>query len=383
MLSRRTFLSALGATSVGAAAILPALDRRALASDAARSAARVAPRPVLADLILLDKNENPAGPFPSARRAIEAAFPSAGRYPGAAEGALREALAAQHRVRSDQIVLGCGSTEVLELATREFTSGSRALVTAVPSFENPAALAAFLGRPVRSVPVTGTLHLDLDAMAAAARGAGLVFVCNPNNPTGTVHEAAAVREFIGRVRRESPDTYILVDEAYHEYVDLPGYATMIPETRDDHVVVVRTFSKVFGMAGVRVGYAVTTPRTASRLSQVRWDTALSRLAIAGAIGSLGDAAALAAERRRNGDVRAATVRWFTERGFAPAPSHTNFVFVDIKRPVQPVIAACFDKGVAVGRPFPPLLTHLRLSVGTRDEMTRALAALGAVLQVRG
>jgi histidinol-phosphate aminotransferase len=150
----------------------------------------------------------------------------------------------------------------------------------------------------------------------------------------------------------------------------------MPETRDPHVIVVRTFSKVFGMAGVRVGYAVAAPETAARLSEIRWDTALNRLAIAGALAAIGDTAALAAEQRRNRDARASVMNWFRSRGLAPAESNTNFVFVDIKRGVQPVIAACFNKGVAVGRPFPPLLSHLRVSIGTQAEMDAALRALG-------
>jgi histidinol-phosphate aminotransferase len=307
------------------------------------------------------------------------AMAEAGRYPGNAAAGLTTALAKAHGVAENQIVVGCGSTEILRLCTERFTTAMRGLVAAHPTFEDPAFIAGRLGRPVAAVPVTRSLALDLDAMATAARGAGLVFLCNPNNPTSTVHGAAAVRDFIARVRRTSPDTMILVDEAYHEYGDDPAYATMMPEIRDPHVIVSRTFSKVYGMAGVRVGYAVAAPDTARVLTEWKLDSAVNQFAVAGALASLRDSAATQAEQRRNREVRARVTQWFTGRGFTVAPSQTNFVFADIKRDVRPVIASCLNRGVAVGRPFPPLETHLRLSIGTQGEIDRALAVLAAVL----
>jgi histidinol-phosphate aminotransferase len=369
---RRRFLTSVGAGAASLAAFPVVEGWRT-------DAARVLAQPQTAPLIRLDKNENPAGPFPSARRAITEAMAEAGRYPGGAAAGLTTALARAHGVGENQIVLGCGSTEILRLCTERFTTSTRGLVAAHPTFEDPAFVAGRLGRPVKSVPVTRSLALDLDAMAVAARGAGLVFLCNPNNPTSTVHGAAAVRDFIARVRRTSPDTMILVDEAYHEYVDDPSYATMMPEIRDPHIIVARTFSKVYGMAGVRVGYAVAAPDTANALAERKLDSAVNQFAVAGAVASLRDTAAMQAEQRRNRTVRGRVMQWFAGRGFTAAPSQTNFVFVGIKRDVRPVIAACLDRGVAVGRPFPPLETHLRLSIGTQAEIDKALEVLGSVL----
>lgn len=368
--NRRGFLASIGAGAAGTA-LLPGLD---VAWAASPGVARQD-----TGLVRLDKNENPAGPFPSARRAIAEAMSEAGRYPGNAAAALTQAVARSHGIASDRVVLGCGSSEILKVCTEKFTSPQRALVSARPTFEDPAFIAERLGHRVAQVPVTGTLGLDLDAMARAARGAGLVFLCNPNNPTSTVHGAEAVRSFIARVRRESPETYILVDEAYHEYVADPSYATMIPETRDEHVIVSRTFSKVFGMAGLRVGYAVASGQTAATLAAWRLDASVNQLAIAAARASLDDSAAVAAERQRNSEVRTLVTRWFAERGFTGPQSHTNFVFVNIRRDVRPVIAGCLAERVAVGRPFPPLETHLRVSVGTEAETRRALDVLGRVL----
>jgi histidinol-phosphate aminotransferase len=172
---------------------------------------------------------------------------------------------------------------------------------------------------------------------------------------------------------------ILVDEAYHEYVDDASYSTMVPETRDPNVIVSRTFSKVYGMAGLRVGYAVAAPATAATLAAWRLDAGVNRLGIAAALASLADEDGVRAERRRNATVRTTVTRWFAARGLTGPRSHTNFVFVDIKRDVRPVIAACLSRGVAVGRPFPPLDSHLRISIGTATEIDRALNVLGAVL----
>jgi histidinol-phosphate aminotransferase len=370
MLDRRDFLSALGGSA--AAAMLP-LDHFRVGDVPVRTT-----RP-LADVVRLDKNENPAGPFESARRAMVAAMGEAGRYPSIREVPLVDALAKLHGVKREQIVLGCGSSEILKLCTERLTTRARGLVTAHPTFETPSFVAGLLGHPVTAVPVTGSMQLDLDAMAAAARGAGMVFLCNPNNPTGTVHGAAAVRAFIARVRRESPQTYVLVDEAYHEYVDDPGYASMIPETRSGRVLVSRTFSKVFGMAGVRVGYAVASEETASALQPWRVDSAVSQFASAGALASLADTAAIRAEQARNRTQRARVTAWFTSRGYTVSRSDANFVFAHIRREVGPVIAECLRQGVAVGRPFPPLTDRLRLTIGSEADLTTALGVLAKVL----
>jgi len=373
---RRSFLAALGAGAAGVA-VFPGIGER---HGSLLAAADLRPRPALEGLIRLDRNENPAGPFPSARRALAEAVIEAGRYPYGAESELATAIARFHGVQREQVVLGCGSGEILRLCTDRFTSQTRPLVAAHPTFETPGSFATQLERPVTRVPVTRNLELDLDAMAEASHGAGLVFLCNPNNPTGTVHGAEPVRSFLARVGRASPETMILVDEAYHEYVGDPTYASMVPETRDRRVIVSRTFSKVFGMAGMRVGYAIAAPETARILAQWRLTAGINQLAAAAARASLDDLEATRAEQDRNGSVRASVTRWFEERGFRGSASGTNFVFVDIGRDVQRVIADCFASGVAVGRPFPPLTTHLRVSIGTREEMDVALEVIGRVLQ---
>jgi histidinol-phosphate aminotransferase len=352
--------------------------------EAATGGGAVASAPRDPAEIHIDSNENPLGPGPAALEALFRAFPDAGRYPTNARPStadLREAISRRLSVRPENIALGSGSWELLRTAVRLYTSSARALVTAAPTFEQPEFMAGQLGVPVKKVPVDRDGRLDLERMAQAARWAGLVFFCNPNNPTGAVHSAKAVAEFVGRVGRESPETAILVDEAYHDYVTDPGYATALPLALEHpNVLVTRTLSKAYGMAGLRVGYAVAQPRTVEALS--RWAITFnqSSLGLAAAIAALGDPAHIEAERARNAAVRLYTTGVFRDLGFRVMPSETNFVFVEIGRPAKAFQDSCAKQKVMVGREFPPLeKTCARISLGTLDEMKRASEVFSSVL----
>ncbi|HET6898921.1 MAG TPA: aminotransferase class I/II-fold pyridoxal phosphate-dependent enzyme, partial [Vicinamibacteria bacterium] len=214
--SRRSFL---GALKPGGVALSPAFI--AARGREASTAGATNPAPDAASAILLDSNENPLGPGPAAMDALTRAFVDAGRYPTNARpnmADLRAAIASRVSVKPENVALGAGSWEILRTSVRLYTSSSRHLVTAAPSFENPERMAEQLGVGVRRVPVGKDGRLDLEAMAQAAKWAGLIFFCNPNNPTSTLHPAKAVAEFVARVHKESPDTTILIDEAYHDYV---------------------------------------------------------------------------------------------------------------------------------------------------------------------
>ena len=379
-LSRRSFLNAagLGEPTPMSAALVAARGREAAVAEA-----KDAPEADAAT-IKIDSNENPLGPGRAAMAALVGAFPDAGRYPTNARpsmGDLRDTIARKFAVRSENVALGSGSWELLRTAVRLYTSSSRHLVTASPSFENPEQMAAQLGVPVKRVPVDKDGRLDLDGMARAARWAGLVFFCNPNNPTGALHPAKAVAEFVGRVRRESPDTAILIDEAYHDYVTDPAYATGLPLALENpNVFITRTLSKAYGMAGLRVGYAVGQTRTIEAFS--RWAITFNQnsLTVAAAVASLEDPAHIEAERARNLEVRKVTTSVFQGLGFKVLPSEANFLFVDIGRPAREFKEACAKHKVMVGRDFPPLeKTHARISLGTMDEMKRANDVFAKVL----
>jgi histidinol-phosphate aminotransferase len=372
--SRRSFVSSLGLGGAGLlaapaligrgreSAVTPWIDGSPYASATTQQGA----------LIRLDSNENPNGPSARALQALRGALGEANRYPDRPEEELMAAIAKEHGVGADHVVLGCGSGETLRQCVEAYTSPTAGLVTASPTFENPERFARLLGHPVVTVPVDARLRIDLDAMAAASKGAGLVFLCNPNNPTATVHGEAGVRAFIAKIRAASPNTMILVDEAYHEYVEDPSYRTAIPMVANDpNVIVSRTFSKVFGMAGLRVGYAVAHPETARRLSAFRLGSGVNVLAATAAIASVSDGAHVREEQRKNREAKAMTRAFFEKAGYTVGPSDTNFIMVDLKRDPAPVRRVCREAGVAVGRPFPPLTNWLRISVGTMDEMQRA------------
>jgi histidinol-phosphate aminotransferase len=304
----------------------------------------------------------------------------ANRYPHRAGRVLNEEIGALYGARAENVALGCGSGEILRMSVDAFTSSTRGLVAGLPTFESPAGRARQLGRPLSEVPVDSKLQLDLGGMLARAKEAGLIFVCNPNNPTGGLHNAKTITAFIDDVMKASPDAVILVDEAYHDYVEDPAYATTAPIALDNpRVIVARTFSKAYGLAGVRLGYAVGQPATIRRLSEWALGNSVSMLAFHAGRGSLAARGGLGAERARNTEVRRFTVKTFTDLGFTVAPSEANFIFVDVRRNAREFQSACRAKGIAVGRPFPPLDNWARVSVGTMDEMKKAASVFKDVL----
>jgi histidinol-phosphate aminotransferase len=316
--------------------------------------------------------------------AMRQAFADAGRYPTNARPSsadLRTTIARRLSVPPENVALGAGSWELLRTAVRLYASSSRHLVTAAPSFEQPERMADQLGIGVRRVPVARDGRLDLEQMAQAARWAGLVFLCNPNNPTSTLHPGRAVADFVARVRRESPETAILIDEAYHDYVTDPGYATAVPLALEHpNVFVTRTLSKAYGLAGMRVGYVVGQPRTVEGFN--RWAITFNQnsLAVAAAVASLEDPAHIEAEKVRNTEARAFATRFFRDLGYKVLDSQGNFLFVEIGRPAREFKEACAKRGILVGREFPPLeKTWARVSVGTREEMQRAGPVIAEVL----
>jgi histidinol-phosphate aminotransferase len=326
--------------------------------------------------IRIGSNENPYGLGPSALAAVQAGCSEANRYPGASIAELTERLAEVHSISRDRLLLAPGSGEILRSATRAFTSASKALVEASPTFENPGRTARMSGAPVVDVPVTAGGSMDLPAMAAKAAGAGMFFICNPNNPTGGVNSSASIDEFVAAVRRVSPEALILIDEAYFEYVEDPSYATAIPLTaKDPRIVVSRTFSKIHGMAGLRVGYAIGQPEALGAMRAFMSQGTISGLSASTALASLNDTAHMAKQVALNKDARAYTIKAFTDAGFKVLPTQANFVMVDVKREAASFQARCREQGVMIARSFPPLTTHARVSIGTMDEMKRAMSVM--------
>jgi histidinol-phosphate aminotransferase len=265
-----------------------------------------------------------------------------------------------------------------------YTSPARPLVAGQMTYEECPSYSEMIGTPVRTIPHRPDLQLDLDAMVAAAKGAGMVFLNNPNNPTATVLSCNAVDAFIEKVLAADPQCVVLIDEAYHDYVTDPGYATAVPlALLRSNVIVSRTLSKAYGMAGLRVGYAIAQPRTVETFNRWAMKYNTNTPAVAAAVASLGDPAHIDAERARNTEARAFTTAALRDLACSVMESQTNFVFVETGRPAAEFKEACAKRGVLVGREFPPLETmHARISIGTIEEMRRATAVFAEVLGTR-
>jgi len=386
MLTRRGFVQTVGIGAAGAmtSSLIGARGRE----NSLWSAFEPTLQAVEPGVICLSSNENPLGPGKTVLDAVQAAFGANGAKPGrysSAGGDLIDAIAKKFSVKPENVVLGCGSTQILRSATHLFTDKDRPLLGTIPTYEECAGYAAMMGNPVRPVALDSEFKIDLEKFAEGAKGAGLVFYCNPNNPTATYVGAKATREFIARVNRESPETTILIDEAYFDYVTDPDHDTHVPiAVENPRVLVARTFSKAYGMAGMRLGYAIGHPETIKKMAE--WDSgsgtsSLNVLAMHAGIAAISqDPQYIAKERARNTAVRDFTMKWFADRGMKPTDSQANFMFVNIGRPAKDFRDACMAKGVKVARDFPPFeKTHCRISFGTMEEMQKAVAVFDQVL----
>jgi histidinol-phosphate aminotransferase len=382
-LSRRGFITRLAPGRDAHAAFIAARGREALVAESLYGETGELVPPTGKE-VRISSNENPLGPGQHALDAITGKFPEAGRYPFNStpnEGALVNAVAQKFGVKPENVVMGAGSGEILTNAVRAFTGANKPLVTAWPSFEAPHTTAEKIGSPIKEIPLDAQLRIDIPKMIASVQGAGLVFFCNPNNPTATVHGATAVADFVKAVRQQSPDTVILLDEAYHDYVTDPSYKSGIElALSTPNVFVARTFSKAYGMAGLRIGYAIGQPQVIKQLGRYKMPYNVSVPGIAAGMTSLANQAHIDQERARNTEVRTFTVRAFEQMGYKATDSNANFLFVDIRRPAKPFRDACAQQGVLVGRDFPPYeKTHCRVSIGTMEEMQRAVDVFRKVL----
>ncbi len=366
-MSRRAFAGSLGAAAGVAIFDTPLAGRVA-------EAATKHVRP--SDAVILSSNENPYGPSPMALAAAAKAAPN--RYPDGLERDVREAIAKHHGVAVDQVLLGCGSSEILQMADEAFGGPARNVVAAEPTFEAVLAYAKVARAEGVRVPLTADFRHDLEAMAAACGpSTGLVYVCNPNNPTATIVTGDEMAAFAAKV---PPSTTILVDEAYHHFVEDARYRSSVELVgRHPNVVVARTFSKIYGMAGMRLGYAVSSKATIAAMQpHASWaDTNAAVLAAAAA--SLADAELVPRQKKLLNDTRKWLVSELTKQGYRTMPSEANFVMVDVGGDVAPVIQAFRAKKILVGRKFPSLPNWLRVTVGKREEVGAFLAALPEIV----
>jgi histidinol-phosphate aminotransferase len=370
-LSRRQFAQLFGG-AVGTLALAPRLAPSAPIATASRHAA------LPAGTVRIDSNENPYGPSARALEAMTRSQQVSARYPDALEDEVAAALARLHGVPPEQIILGCGSGEVLKMADMAFLAPDRKVVAAEPTFEAVLAFARVTRAAAVKVPLTPDYRHDLAAMASACDAStGLVYLCNPNNPTGTIVSREEMGSFFQHVPKT---TLILVDEAYFHFVEDPKYGSALEGLASHpNLLVVRTFSKIYGLAGMRLGYGVGSQPTIAAMRPHRvWSNANASV-LEAALASLADAELVPQCRRNMNQTR----RWLDEEmakdGRATIPSQANFVMIQIGSDVEPVIAALKERNILVGRKFPSLPTWLRVSIGTPEEMRQFVAALRAVV----
>jgi histidinol-phosphate aminotransferase len=358
MLSRRTFFKTAGlGAAVAASASVPA----ELLSWVEPSRA---PQP--GGPLLLNSNENAYGPFPSVL-ALANPFQGVNRYPEHSD-VIAERLAAQNKVDVSRVVTGCGSGEILRVSAYAFTGRGRKLVTAAPTFEGIGRYAEAVDAEVIRVPLTASFTHDLGAMLhAAGSDAGLIYICNPNNPTGNVTPRAEIEDFINKLPRK---THVLIDEAYHDFVPASAdYVSFLDRPVDDpRVIVARTFSKVYGLAGMRLGYGISARNTCEEMRKHRLQFSINIFVTRCALTAMDDSAAYRQAVQRNAADRDEFMRQAAARNLKAIPSSTNFVMMHTGRPIQSLIDYFEKNNIKIGRPFPPFDTHARISLGTPSEM---------------
>jgi histidinol-phosphate aminotransferase len=328
-------------------------------------------------VVRLSANENPYGPSQKALQAMTDSFKLACRYPDEHNNVLIDNLAKLNGVNHDQILLGDGSSEILKLCAETFTGKERGpLVAADPTFEAILSQAGVNGAEVVKVPLTSTYAHDLPKMLSVAKG-GLIYICNPNNPTASITPKDELRDFITKTPRK---TMVLVDEAYFHFADSPDYESVIPLVKDHpNLLVVRTFSKIYGMAGLRCGYCVAQNETIDRMRAYQmWDS-VNIMALAAASASLDDPDQVPGGQRLNKDAKEFTVSELDKLGYETIPSQANFIMFDCKRPVVPLIQALKQQNVHVGRLFPALPNHMRVTIGKKTEMQSFVGAFKQVI----
>jgi histidinol-phosphate aminotransferase len=360
-ISRRNMLYGIGAGIISGAA-LPALSESYFPATSRQASHKESGRP-----IRLDRNENAYGPPEGAIAAMKESLVSANRYPDSME-VLQEKLARLHKVKSDQIVLGCGSSEILRMAGEAFLGPGKNLAMATPSYPLLVQQAQLRGAEVVALPLTPERSHDLKAMLAHAdTSTGLVYICNPNNPTGTLTTRHDLEEFLGKL---SPQIPVLIDEAYYHYVvATPSYVSFIDSPiNDGRIIVARTFSKIYALAGLRIGYAVASSEMAGRLSRFRLQFGENSIAIPAAMAALDDTEHVRKCAQLNSNTQQAFYNQCDLRLLGVSDSRTNFALLQVDHPLDEVIAHFRKNNIFVGPRFPGVDKFLRVSMGRPDEM---------------
>ena len=361
MPTRRDFFAQFGAAAL-AARMLPE------AAYAQRAVVKVTGLPK--DMVWLNANENPAGPPECSLEAMRQALPGSGRYHYNDFGEINAALARAEDLEPDQMITGCGSSEVLHTCVDTFTSPARPLISVTPAYEGPIETARALGHAVVLTRLREDYTADVHALAAAAEKArgGMIYLCNPNNPTSAVTSGADLDWLVNNL---PANTLLLVDEAYIHFVEDPAVKSALPYVRQGkNVIVARTFSKIYGMAGMRVGFAAGRPDLIERISPLRMNI-ISIVSARGVVAAVTNKETILPPRKATlARTRRELCAWLDERKVSYIRPNANFIMIDVGRDAHEFINTMPKMGVAPGRPFPPLTNMLRVTIGTDADMAK-------------
>jgi histidinol-phosphate aminotransferase len=374
--TRRNFMGGMAA-AVGYLSARPTAELWAQGGPAA-VAARRARGPMTPEqydrMAKLSSNENNWGPPESVMRAMNGAWKYVGRY-GYPDGNIVEKIASHHGVKPENVMLGAGSGEILDVVGTTFLPGGKKVLGADPSYGSVYQHATAIKADAIKVPLKADFSQDIGKMIELANQRaselGFFYLCNPNNPTGVVVSKQEVKAIVEGIPKDLP---ILIDEAYHHFVNSPSYESAVPYVLEGRpVIIARTFSKIAGLAAMRLGYAVAPAAIIQKMRP--WSIgSINVLVKYGGVASLEDTAAQAEVKQKTIALRTRTSNDLRAYGYDVIPSETNFFMVHTGRPVQGVIEEFRQREILVGRPFPPMLEHLRVSIGTAEEMDRFMAA---------
>jgi histidinol-phosphate aminotransferase len=366
-MSRRDFGRVMAYLS--AAATLPFYNEMTLAQDI-KAIAQIPD-----DVVRINANENPMGPCPAAIEAVCKMAPQGGRYRFDQTRKFVEELAAAEGLEDTHVQASAGSSDPLHRAVLAFTGPNRPLVTANPGYEAPERAAAFMQAKVIRVPLRKDYSHDVVAMAKADPQTGVIYICNPNNPTGTVTRKEDI-DFI--VANKPKDCLVLIDEAYIHFAPTATPATPLVAAGKD-VMVLRTFSKIYGMAGLRAGAAIARPDLLEKLHGFGGLAMMPSTGMAAAIASLQDKKLIPERRKILTDIRNNLFAWMRSKGYDFIPSEANMVMIDARRPGREIATAMLAQKVAIGRAWPALPTHVRVTIGTAEEMAKFKTAFERVM----
>ena len=382
--SRRHFVGGIAA-ALGYLKVGPEVDLFAQAPRQQGAAPRMPARPAMDDwdsYAHLSSNENCWGPPESVMKAMNSSWKYANRY-GYPDANIVQEIAKHHGVKPENILLTAGSGEVLDVVGTAYLLGGKKVLGVEPTYSSVYQHATSIKTSAIKLPLGKDYRQDIPATikAANARASeiGLVYLCNPNNPTGLVITKQEVKQLLDGVPKGMP---VLIDEAYHHFVDTPEYATSLPYVIEGRrVVIARTFSKIAALAGMRLGYAIAPADMIAEMRPYSMGS-INALVKHGGAAALKDTESQARIKKMTLDLREKTSAELRAHGYDVIPSQTNFFMVSIGREIQPVIEEFRQRKVLVGRPFPPMTTHMRVSVGTADEMDRFMKAFKEIFPAK-